>query len=202
MNSGQLFIISAPSGAGKTSMLKAARASLPNLAVAVSHTTRVMRPGEIDGQHYYFVNEDEFNTLQSQDAFVEHALVFGNYYGTSKQAINSLLTSGKDVVLEIDWQGARQIRDIYPDAVSVFILPPTLASLQQRLEERGQDSASVIATRMQAAKQEISHYDEYNHLIINDNFDTAVAQLIVLIESPHSYPALPAEQLATLLADI
>lgn len=202
MTSGKLFIVSAPSGAGKTSMLKAARPALPQLAIAISHTTRDMRPGEIDGQHYHFVNQDEFKSMLNKDAFVEHALVFGNYYGTSKQAINRLLDAGNDVVLEIDWQGARQIREQYPDAVSVFILPPTLASLQQRLQERGQDSAEVIATRMQAAKQEISHYGEYNHLIINDNFDRAVQQLIRLIQAPQEYPTLPEDQLAVLLADL
>lgn len=182
--SGNLFIISAPSGAGKTSLLSAARSKLASLNVAVSHTTRQARPGEVDGEHYHYISVALFSEMVGNKEFVEHAEVFGNCYGTSKQAINTLLDSGKDVVLEIDWQGARQIRSSYPDAISIFILPPSLPALEERLTSRGQDSKQVIAGRMSAARQEIAHYNEYDHILINDNFEQALNDLILLLQTP------------------
>jgi guanylate kinase len=181
---GNLFIISAPSGAGKTSLLTAARERLSTLSVAVSHTTRQARPGEVDGVHYHYVSMDTFSRMVKDKQFVEHAEVFGNYYGTSKQAINSLLESGKDVVLEIDWQGARQIRSSYPQAISIFILPPSLSALEERLTQRGQDSPEVIASRMAVAKEEIAHYEEYDHILINDHFEQALNDLLHLLQKP------------------
>lgn len=183
-------------------MLNEVRGQLASLGIAVSHTTRAPRPGEVDGQHYHFVSKDAFQSMVKCDEFVEHAEVFGNFYGTSKQAINVLLESGKDVVLEIDWQGARQIRTSYPEAITVFILPPTLASLEERLTGRGQDSQEVIAGRMAAAREEISHYGEYDHIVINDDFEQAVSSLAKLITSPHQSEPIPKEQLTTLLADL
>lgn len=199
---GRLFIISAPSGAGKTSLLTAARSDLSSLSVAVSHTTRQARPGEVDGEHYHFVSAETFTKMVSNSEFVEHAEVFGNCYGTSKQAINRLLESGKDVVLEIDWQGARQIRANYPNAISIFILPPSLTALEERLTLRGQDADEVIASRMSAAKKEIAHYDEYDHILINDNFEQTLQGLIQLLQAPET--AIPPEKAAldALLRDL
>ena len=191
---GKLFIISAPSGAGKTSLLTAAHNQLASLSVAVSHTTRQARPGEVDGEHYNFISADSFSKMVTNGDFVEHAEVFGNCYGTSRQAINLLLESGKDVVLEIDWQGARQIRASYPEAISIFILPPSLSALEERLTSRGQDSDQVIAGRMSAAKKEIAHYDEYDHILINDNFEQALQVLIQLLQTPET--AIPPEKTA------
>ena len=180
MSVGTLYIVSAPSGAGKTSLLKEVRARLPNLAVAVSHTTRDSRPGEVNGEHYLFVSTDEFKQKIEDQDFLEYAAVFGNFYGTSKQAVNSLLERGQDVVLEIDWQGARQVREVYADAVSIFILPPSVEELEARLRSRAQDAEETIARRMQEAKDELSHYDEYQHLIINEDFTQAVDKLVKL----------------------
>lgn len=199
--SGNLFIISAPSGAGKTSLLSAVRRHLSSLSVAVSHTTRPARPGEVEGQHYHYVSEAEFSEMVKNEQFVEHARVFGNCYGTSRQAINLLLESGKDVVLEIDWQGARQIRASYPKAISIFILPPSLAALEERLTARGQDSSAVIASRMAAAKEEIAHYQEYDYLLINDDFEHALSQLIQLVQTPGEMTPSANEALEELLQD-
>jgi len=156
MPEGTLYIVSAPSGAGKTSLLKAVREQLPQLKVAVSHTTRDARPGEHNGEHYHFVSIAEFQSLQAADGFLEHAQVFGNFYGTSKQSVDKELSRGEQVVLEIDWQGAQQVRKIYPQAISIFILPPSVKELEDRLRARGQDSNEVIVGRMAQAKSEIS----------------------------------------------
>lgn len=174
---GNLFIVSAPSGAGKGSLLKALLGVESRLRVAVSHTTRAPRPGEVDGVHYHFVDRDRFARMIGEGAFLEHAEVFGNFYGTSESAVREGLASGSDLVLEIDWQGARQVRKRFADACSVFILPPSRHALQERLECRGQDSAEVIAGRMAKAVAEMSHYPEYDFLVVNDHFDDALAQL-------------------------
>ena len=174
---GNLFIISAPSGAGKSSLIQALLQRHNDMQVSVSHTTRAPRPGEQNGVHYHFVSVDAFKALIAKDEFFEWAEVFGNYYGTSKSAIRELLRHGIDVFLDIDWQGARQIKALEPSAKGIFILPPSLEELEQRLNKRGQDSTEVIAKRMAQAHSEMSYADEYEYLIINDNFDNALLEL-------------------------
>lgn len=174
---GQLFVVSAPSGAGKTSLIKALRTVQPQLGLSVSHTTRPMRPGEVDGQHYHFVTPDAFRQMIDDGAFVEHAEVFGNYYGTSRAAVAAVLEAGQDVILEIDWQGAAQVRRQFSSLMSVFILPPDLAALRARLIGRGQDEPSVIERRLSEAQREMREYRHYDYLIINDDFEQALAEL-------------------------
>lgn len=179
-----LFIISAPSGAGKSSLINAYLALQHAPAkVAISHTTRAPRPGEVQGQHYYFINEDRFQTMIAEKEFLEHAHVFHHYYGTSKQEIEGCLEKGIDVFLDIDWQGAQQVCAQMPQAKSIFILPPSLAELEKRLRRRGQDSEEVIQTRLARALSEISHYQEYDYLIVNDNFDISIQQLNIIVQS-------------------
>ncbi|KZN47342.1 guanylate kinase [Pseudoalteromonas luteoviolacea] len=177
MTRGNLFILSAPSGAGKSSLIKALLEKHANIKVSVSHTTRAPRPGENNGEHYHFVNVDEFKALIDKGDFFEWAQVFENYYGTSKQAIEDQLNNGIDVFLDIDWQGARQVRDLIPEVKTVFILPPSQNELEKRLNSRGQDSQEVIAGRMAEAKSESSHYDEFDYVIVNDDFNVALAEL-------------------------
>lgn len=200
MSESNLYIVSAPSGAGKTSILAQVRAQLASVSVAVSHTTRAPREGELDGIHYHFVSEQIFLEMAENHAFVEYANVFDNYYGTSKAAIESLLEANQQVVLEIDWQGARQVREIYPQARSIFILPPSIEILEQRLQERGKDSAEVIANRMQQAREEVSHYDEYDYLLINDDLDLALQRMMKLFTHPQDYVAPDVKQLAAVVS--
>ncbi|TMP31392.1 guanylate kinase [Pseudoalteromonas rubra] len=176
-NRGNLFILSAPSGAGKSSLIKALLERQDKVRVSVSHTTRAPRPGENNGEHYHFVSVDEFKTLINQNDFFEWAQVFENYYGTSKQAIETQLAAGIDVFLDIDWQGARQVRELMPEVKTIFILPPSKQALEERLNNRGQDSQEVIASRMEQAKSECSHYNEFDYLLVNDDFDTALNEL-------------------------
>jgi len=178
---GTLYVVSAPSGAGKTSLLKALTEADPLLGVAVSHTTRAPRPGEVEGVHYHFVDADTFDNMVDAGAFIEHATVHGNRYGTSRAAVAPALEAGRDLVLEIDWQGARQVRAALPAAVTVFILPPSRAALEQRLRGRAQDSDEVIARRVAAALEEMAHHDEYDYLVINDRFDDALADLAAIV---------------------
>ncbi len=180
---GTLYILSAPSGAGKTSLVKALLQQDDQVGVSVSHTTRAMRPGEADGVDYNFVAMDDFNALIEQGQFLEYAEVFGNKYGTSQQWVKEQLTAGRDVILEIDWQGAEQVRRLMPEAVTVFILPPSRAALRERLNARGQDSDEVIDGRMAEATSEMSHYPEYDYLLINDDFETALQQLASLFQA-------------------
>lgn len=175
--SGKLFIIAAPSGAGKTSLVHELIDRYSDIAVSVSHTTRDQRPGEQDGVNYNFVSKEQFKQLIAQGDFLEHAEVFGNFYGTSKNWVNERLKQGLDVILEIDWQGARQVREQFPDAISIFIVPPSKATLRTRLESRGQDKPEVIERRMQEATSECSHYKEFDYLVVNENFGQAVAEL-------------------------
>jgi guanylate kinase len=177
MATGTLYIVAAPSGAGKTSLVKSLVETTPGVVASVSHTTRPPRPSEQEGVHYHFVSLPTFATMIAQDAFLEHAQVFGNCYGTSRAAVLSKLEEGLDVILEIDWQGARQAREQMPDSVGIFILPPSRDALRQRLAGRGQDSAEVIERRMAAALDELSHYAEFDYLIINDQFETALTEL-------------------------
>ena len=173
---GTLYTVSAPSGAGKTSLVKALVEQTEGIQLSVSHTTRAMRPGEVNGQDYHFVQEPEFITMMENGGFLEHARVFTNLYGTSKAWVERTLAAGSDVILEIDWQGAQQVRKLLPDTVSVFILPPSREALLQRLQGRGQDGPEVIEGRMAEARSEASHYVEADFLIINDQFETALAE--------------------------
>lgn len=186
MNKGKLFIFSAASGTGKTSLAKALVESMPDVAFSVSHTTRAPRPGEQHGVHYYFVNQAQFDEMVAADRFLEHAKVFGNSYGTSRAVTENLLRQGKSVIFDIDWQGARAIKEKMPEAVSIFILPPSRAALQERLTARGQDSPEVVESRMRAAVSEMSHYKEFDHLVVNDDFDAALADLKAIIRGDGS----------------
>lgn len=181
----KLIILSAPSGAGKSTIAKALRERLPNIAVSISHTTRAPRPGEENGVHYYFVTPAEFERLVAADAFVEHARVFDNSYGTSRAEIERLLKAGKDVILDIDWQGARNIKRAFPDAVSIFILPPSREALEARLRNRKQDSDEIIARRMRDAISEMSHHNEFDYVVVNDDLEAAIADMQAIIaETP------------------
>lgn len=180
---GTLFIVSAPSGAGKTSLVRALTQADPGVVVSVSHTTRAARSGETDGVDYHFVGRDEFQAMIDRGDFLEHAEVFGNRYGTSHRAIDGRLDAGLDVVLEIDWQGARQVREAVPEAVSIFVLPPSREVLRDRLTARRQDDEAVIQRRMTEAVDEISHYYEYDFIVINDHFDDAVDDLRAVVRA-------------------
>ena len=173
---GNLFIVASPSGGGKTSLVKALIESFDDLEVSISHTTRSQRPGETDTKDYFFIRQEVFEDMIKAGAFLEHALVFGHYYGTSYQQIEARLKDGIDIILDIDWQGAEQIRKLYPNAVSVFIVPPSLDVLKQRLSSRARDDEQTIEQRMKRAKDEISHYIEFDYLIVNDDFETACQQ--------------------------
>ena len=200
--SGTLYIISAPSGAGKTSLLKVLLENADGIGVSVSHTTRAMRSGEQDGVHYHFVTEDAFKQMITQGDFLEYAQVFDHYYGTSQAVVTAQLASGQDVILEIDWQGARQIRERFADAVSIFILPPCKAALRERLAGRGQDDEAIIARRMRDAEAEMSHYNEFDYVVVNDDFDTAVADLQAVISSQRLGIDRQRVRLKDLLADL
>lgn len=182
---GTLYTVSAPSGAGKTSLVAALVKSNPEVCVSVSHTTRPKRPGEVDGVNYHFVDHATFDQMIGEGAFLEHARVFSNLYGTSQKWVEETLAQGVDVILEIDWQGAEQVRRLMPETVALFILPPSLACLRQRLTGRGTDSDDVIDARMAEAISEMSHYAEADYLIVNDDFTTALAQFQALITSQH-----------------
>jgi guanylate kinase len=178
---GNLYIVSAPSGAGKTSLVNALVQRLTDLQVSISHTTRACRPGEVDGVNYHFTTRVEFERMLEANAFLESAEVFGNHYGTSQEWVRATLATGSDVILEIDWQGAQQVRRLMPDAISIFILPPSRMALRQRLNNRGQDPIEVIEQRMAAAISEMSHYAEADYLIVNDDFDTALQELSAIL---------------------
>lgn len=180
---GFLFIVTAASGAGKTSLVRALLESDDQLRKSVSYTTRPARPGEKDGIHYNFVSQQKFADMLKQREFLEHAEVHGHHYGTSKIWIEHAMQSGYDMLLEIDWQGAQQVRRIFSQAVGIFILPPSLASLEERLEARGQDNPEVIASRLKAARVEMSHVHESDYVIINDKFEQAVQELICIVRS-------------------
>ena len=181
MSQGTLFIVSAPSGAGKTSLVRELIESLDGIQVSVSHTTRAMRTGEVNGVNYHFVDVPDFEAMIERGEFFEHARVFDNYYGTSRPAVQAALDAGQDVILEIDWQGARQVRSQLPDAVSIFILPPSRDELERRLASRGTDEHAVIERRMRDAVSEMSHHDEYDYLVVNDDFTTALRELQALV---------------------
>ncbi|MBT0721720.1 guanylate kinase [Tatumella sp. TA1] len=207
MAQGTLFIVSAPSGAGKSSLLQALLKTQPlyDTQVSISHTTRNIRPGEVQGEHYHFVSKEAFTAMIADNAFFEHAEVFGNYYGTSRHAIEQVLATGVDVFLDIDWQGAQQVRQQMPNARSIFILPPTQDELDRRLRGRGQDDHDVIVSRMAKAVDEMSHYAEYDYLIVNDDFDLALSDLKTIIRAErlrmHRQKSRHSALISKLLAD-
>ena len=199
---GTLYVIAAPSGAGKTSLVKALLEQSDGIGVSVSHTTRAMRPGEVDGKDYHFIDKGRFEQMVAEGAFLEHAQVFDNYYGTATANLQQQLASGEDVILEIDWQGAAQVREKIPECVKIFILPPSRAALEQRLTSRGQDSAEIIARRMRDAVNEMSHYHEFDYLVINDDFDSALADLQAIVRGRRLRYQAQAQRQASLLAEL
>jgi guanylate kinase len=176
-----LFIIAAPSGCGKTSLVKALIEKVDNLCVSVSHTTRAARPGEEHGKNYFFVSKEAFNEISNNNGFIESAQVFDNYYGSAKQTVKDLLEQGQDVILEIDWQGAQQVKQSFTEAIGIFILPPSISALEERLTDRGQDDQSIIDRRMQDAVSEMQHFNEFDYLVINDDFNVALNDLAHII---------------------
>jgi guanylate kinase len=200
--SGLLIVVSAPSGAGKTSLVNALVGSDPNIVVSVSHTTRPQRGNERDGEDYFFVDIATFVAMRDAGEFFEHARVFDNYYGTSRGAVERQRAVGRDVLLEIDWQGAQQIRREFPEAVSLFILPPSRAALRERLKQRGQDDDAAIVRRTAAAVAEMSHHAEYDYLVVNDRFDDAVADLSAIVRAERLRQARQAPRHRALLAEL
>lgn len=199
MNHGTLFIVSAPSGAGKTSLVRQLQASLDGFTVSISHTTRPKRVGETHGADYYFVDHAEFERMIAEGAFLEHAKVFDQYYGTARATVEAALASGRDVLLEIDWQGARQVKALMPESQSLFILPPSREALETRLRGRGQDDEATIARRMRDATAEMSHYAEYDYLIVNDRFERALEEMRSIVIARRLRTPRMAARLADLL---
>lgn len=202
MSQGTLYTISAPSGAGKTTLVKALVESTDNIQVSVSHTTRQPRRGEINGVNYHFVTKDEFLRMLENDLFLEHAQVFDNEYGTSQEWIVEQLNMGIDVILEIDWQGAQVVRRKMPEAVNIFILPPSRAALEQRLRHRGKDSKEVIAKRLRGAVEEMSHCVEYDYLVVNDDFEHALGDLQAIVRSQRLRQVVQAAKFEGLLSEL
>lgn len=199
---GTLYTVSAPSGAGKTSLVKALIERCAGVRVSVSHTTRDIRPGEQDGVNYHFTQEDNFLSMLQRQEFLEHARVFGNLYGTSRLWVEQELTAGTDVILEIDWQGAQQVKQLLPDTRSIFIVPPSRETLEQRLNARGQDDASVIAARMAEAVEEMSHYVDSDYLVVNQDFEEALGGLQAIVSSMRLRTARQSQVLQPMLADL
>ena len=197
---GTLFIVAAPSGAGKSSLVNATLAKEPGIALSISFTSRAPRPGERHAQHYHFVGADQFQRMIAAGDFFEHALVHGDYKGTARQSVEPQLAAGLDVLLEIDWQGARQVREQVPDALSVFILPPSRHALETRMRSRGQDSEETIALRLAAAREEMSHYAEFDFLIVNDDFEAAVREMQSIFIASRQRIAVQSERHADLIA--
>ena len=200
--SGNLFIVSAPSGAGKSSLVKALLERDASIRLSVSCTTRAPRIGEVDGVHYHFIAREEFQARLGNSEFLESAEVYGNYYGTSQRWIEEEMAAGRDILLEIDWQGAAQVRKLMPQARSIFILPPSLTELQRRLVGRGTDSDEVIARRMAAAREDISHALEFDYLLVNDLFDEALADLLAIARAQRLLAEPQTKRLTPLLSDL
>lgn len=197
-----LFVISAPSGAGKTSLVKALRGRLPNLGVSTSHTTRQARSTEQNGREYFFVDRAEFDRMVDRGEFLEHAQVFDNFYGTSRGQLEEKLAAGQDVVLEIDWQGARQVRSAMPQCRSIFILPPSRDALRQRLNARQTDSPAVIERRLADAVGDMSHHAEFDYVVVNDDFDRAVDELVAIVQGRGEGLRAGRPELSKVLADL
>jgi guanylate kinase len=200
--SGVLYIVAAPSGAGKSSLVNALLEREPGIALSISHTTRPPRPNDRDGEHYHFVNRGVFERMVADDAFLEHAEVFGNLYGTSRAAVEPLLARGRDVLLEIDWQGARQVRAAMPGCISVFILPPSRAELERRLRNRGSDDAPTIARRLAESREEVAHAGDFDYLVVNDQFVDALGDLRAIVACQRLRREAQASRHAALLADL
>ena len=198
---GSLFVIAAPSGAGKTTLVKAVLARDPALRVSVSHTTRKQRPTEVPGRDYNFVDVEEFKRLRDAGEFLEHARVFDNFYGTGRAQVEALRNAGHDVILEIDWQGAQQVRKAQPDCRTIFILPPSRAALETRLRNRKTDSEQVIERRLRDSIADMSHFEEFDCVVVNDDFETAVANLLAILRGKPGFSANRPD-LAPLLADL
>ncbi|HKT26948.1 guanylate kinase [Dyella sp.] len=200
--SGTLFIVAAPSGAGKSTLVNALLEREPGISLSISHTTRPPRPGEQYGRHYYFVERAEFEREVAEGIFLEHAEVHGNFYGTSRRTVQDLLQQGRDVLLEIDWQGAAQIRKAKPDVVSVFILPPSRAELERRLRGRGSDSAEVIERRLRNSRGEIAHAHEFDYIIVNDRFEDALDSLQAIVRAVRQRSALQCQRHESLIREL
>ncbi|MBU6417652.1 MAG: guanylate kinase [Xanthomonadaceae bacterium] len=192
--SGHLFIVAAPSGAGKSTLVNALLAREPGIVLSISHTTRAPRPGDVDGVQYHFIDRATFKRMVANGDFLEHADVFGNCYGTSRGAVEPILKAGRDVLLEIDWQGAEQVRRAMPECVSIFILPPSRAELERRLRTRATDSEATIEKRLAASREEISHAHAFDCIVVNDHFDDAVAALQAIVHAARACRALPTER--------
>lgn len=200
--SGSLIIVAAPSGAGKTSLVKALVEQQNNICLSVSHTTRAARDGEVDGSDYHFVSNEQFAQMRDDGAFLESATVFDHAYGTSYETVHQQLKAGNDVILEIDWQGAEQVRRNFPDSISIFILPPSKQALEQRLRGRGQDDEAIIARRMRDAENEMSHYVEFDYIVVNDDFDDALADIVAIITARRHSLDVQQQVQAELLVDL
>ena len=198
---GNLFVVVAPSGAGKTSLVNELLAREPAIRLSISYTTRPPREGEAHGREYHFVSREAFEKMIASGDFLEHANVYGNYYGTSRRWIEDELAGDHDVLLEIDWQGARQVRGLFPEMVGIFILPPSLSELKRRLEGRGKDAAEVIARRLAGAREEVSHVLEFQYIIVNEAFDSAVSDLQAVVRASRVARERQSERLASLLAE-
>lgn len=195
---GNVYLIAAPSGAGKSSLVNALLEQEPDITLSISCTTRPIRPGEQNGKHYHFINLDEYTNLRDNNNLLEHAEVHSNFYGTPAQPVRQALASGRDVLLEIDWQGARQVREHYPNAIGIFILPPSIEELEKRLRKRGQDADAVITRRLLAAGGEMAHVGEFQYAIINDDFQVALTQLQSIIQSSRLHTPAQAQRHADL----
>jgi len=202
MTTANLFVITAPSGAGKTSLVKALLENTEDICVSVSHTTRPQRPGELDGVNYHFVTQTDFLQMVAQNQFLEHAQVFDNYYGTSQHWVAQQFKKGIDVILEIDWQGALQVRKLKHDCISIFILPPSREALEQRLRQRAQDSDTVIARRMDQAIDELTHYVEFDYLVVNDQFEVALRDLQAIVRGQRLTHRIQAQRQENLLKSL
>ncbi len=198
MSQGVLFVVAAPSGAGKTTLVKALLKNDTSIRLSVSYTTRDARPGEVDGTDYHFVNKDDFLAMAARGEFLESAEVYGNYYGTSQAWIAGEIAAGNDILLEIDWQGAAQVRKFFPEAVTLFILPPSIDALRERLSSRAQDSEEIINRRVTAAKEDISHASEFEYIIVNDDFELALQDLIAVVRTMRLVTARQVQKLAPL----